>query len=157
NTNYCSFTVTVTNRPTTLTYQGVTTASFASCVSVKAFLTDTLSNSGVLGKTITFTIGSSSTNAVTDSNGVAIAGLMLSTGDSPGNYIVSASFAGMCPFLASSDSDPFVINPGNAGPLAGKACYTGNLFFWTPNTNSSAATLALSAVIRDTNEVCNSD
>ncbi|MBI3417946.1 MAG: hypothetical protein HY043_21870, partial [Verrucomicrobia bacterium] len=159
NTSTCSTMVTVNQRATTLTYQGPTQAYYADCVPVKAQLKDNLSGLGVAGKTVTFTIGAATASATTDVNGVAATTLTLSTANlpSPPAYAVATSFAGLCPFLASSDSDPFTIVPALAGPLAGKACYTGNLFFWTTGPSSSTATLALSATIRDVTAVCASD
>jgi len=167
NQNTCTTTVTVNQRPTTLTYGGATTAYYADCVNVKATLTDNLSgNTPVAGKTVTFTIQgpnpsttvAASGTAVTDGSGVAMTTITLANTAQPGAYTVKSDFEGMCPYLASGSAPAaFTIVPALAGPLQGQACYTGNLFFWTPGTNSSTATLALSATIRDVTGVCASD
>jgi hypothetical protein len=107
----------------------------------------------ISNKTITFTLGLQSTNAVTDAFGVANVSMVV-TQDVGSNYTVSAKFAGDCPFLGSTNSKAFTIVPAcvsslSSSGLASNKFYIGTTFAWTTSTNSSTATLTLSAGLRN--------
>jgi hypothetical protein len=71
NVSSCSFTVTVTLRPTTLAYTGPSTATLGS-PTLTARLTDTALASGLAGKQVTFAVdGGAQQTATTSSTGVA--------------------------------------------------------------------------------------
>lgn len=144
--------------PTTLVYQGPASALYADCVNVSAKLTETLTGKGISGKTISFTIGAATASAITEASGVAATTLTLSPSDLPGvTYQVDLSFGPDNVYASNRITPAFEIKQAHAGPILGQPVYTGNVFFWTPGPTSSTATLALSATIRDVDEVCASD
>jgi PKD domain/K319L-like, PKD domain len=132
--------VTVGKRATTLTYGGGTSVQYSDFVKLKATLLD--GANGIAGKTISFTIGSQSTTAVTDADGIAETTLQITQAN--GSYSVATSFAGDSLYAKSSDSDSFTVKQENAG-----AAYTGDLFARTSSATSSTATVVLSATVKD--------
>ncbi len=92
-------------RTTFLTYTGSQSGQYGSTVTVSATLRYAIF--GVSGKTITFTIGSQSVTAVTNSSGRASSTLVIN--QTPGNYRVITTFAGDDTYRSSSDNDGFTI------------------------------------------------
>ena len=135
-------TVSVNRRATTLTYSGATNGQYSDPATMQATLIDNLTNAPISGKNISFTLGTQSTSATTDGNGVANSSITLN--QAPSNYTVASAFAGDGIYGASSDSDPFTINKENA-----IATYTGAMFASTANSTSSTATVTLAATIQD--------
>ena len=143
NESYCSTTITVVKRPTSLTYNGDTDEQYSDSVNLSATLIDDVSGSGVQGKTITFNIGSQSTTAVTDGSGIAAATLIL-TQDPAVIYTVKSEFLEDASYLSSTDEDNFDITQEDA-----IVEYTGQSLQATQGSNSSTATVVLSANIQD--------
>ena len=143
NLSTCSTKITVIQRSTTLVYNGGTAGQYSDPVTLVATLTDTATGIPLAGKQITFTIGSQSGSAMTDSSGVATMSLTLNQAPAT-SYTVTASFGGICPYLGTSASSPFTIYPEDA-----RATYTGALFAWTKSTTDGSSTVTLSATIQD--------
>jgi hypothetical protein len=150
NTAICNATVTITKRPTTLTYSGDLDEQYSDQTDLSATLVDDLSGNGIEGRTVNFTIGSQSVSAVTNASGVANATLILTQDPAP-SYTVSASFSEDDVYLGSSDSDAFDILQEDA-----IATYTGTLFASTSGNNNEA-TLTLIAAIEDPDDGFNGD
>lgn len=142
NNSVCTTTVIVKKRPTTLTYGGMATIQYSDPVSLSATLVDNVSGLGVIGKTITFTIGSQSTTAVTNASGVASTSLIIT--QAPGNYNVTCAFAEDGSYLASADSDPFTITREDA-----RVNFTGTSIVATASSTSGVATVTLRATVQD--------
>ncbi|GAB2766792.1 hypothetical protein GCM10010465_10310 [Actinomadura fibrosa] len=143
NSSQCSTTVTIKKRPTTLTYTGDLQEQYSDNVSLSATLTDDVSGTGVKEKTVKFTIGSQSTTAQTDANGLASTSLKLNQ-DPANTYTVETEFLEDDSYLGSSDSDAFDITPENA-----MVAYTGQSLQATPTARDSEAWVVLSANIQD--------
>jgi hypothetical protein len=96
-------------RATALAYTGDTAADFHDPATLTAVLTDTSVTPAVpvIGVPVTFTLGAQSCSAPTNINGQASCSMTLN--QIPGNYTVTASFAGSGLFLASSASAAFTI------------------------------------------------
>ncbi|MFC4721385.1 T9SS type A sorting domain-containing protein [Geojedonia litorea] len=143
NASDCTTVVEVLKRPTTLTYSGDLDEQYSDSVDLSASLIDNVSGDGVQGKTISFTIGSQSTTAITDVNGLASTSLIL-TQDPANSYTVISEFTEDASYLGSSDEDTFDIVQEDA-----IVDYTGQTLQATPNSNSSEALVVLSANIQD--------
>ena len=139
--------VAVNQRPTKLVYTGDTSGDYSDVVTLSAKLTDETDSSSPVnlsGRTISFTIGSQSTTASTDSNGVATTTLTL-TQKATATYTVYTSYAGDATYAGANDSDPFTINREQA-----TIEYTGDTLKSTGSTASnSTTTLNLSALVRE--------
>ena len=99
---------TILKEDTVLTYMGDTSGQHSDAVTVKAKLTDQDSGQGIANRTISFSIGTQSATAITDSNGVATTSIILA--QNPANdYTVETDFAGDGYYHSSHDSDPFDI------------------------------------------------
>ena len=97
---------------TSLMYSGDTTSQYSDPVTVEATLIDMATQQPISDKSIIFTIGSQSTTSVTNSQGIAVASIVL---DQPaGEYTVSATFAGDEEYLESFDSRLFTIEKEDA-------------------------------------------
>jgi hypothetical protein len=94
-------------RPTTLTYTGDTTADYHDPATLAAVVTDPATSLPVPGATITFTLGAQTCTATTDVTGRAACVLTLN--QVPGNYTVTANYAGNGLLLPSTASSPFTI------------------------------------------------
>lgn len=147
NSSTCQTTVTVKKRPTTLVYTGDGSEQYSDQQLLTAVLKDQLTNSILSSKLISFTIGTQSTSGTTDVSGTATANLILTQDPAPA-YTVQSNFAGDDTFLPSSDEDGFDILQEDA-----KVYYSGALFASTSGTNSSLATVTLSATIKDISAV----
>jgi hypothetical protein len=96
--------------PTTITYTGVTTADFHDPAPTSATLTLSGTSAPVANQKIKFTIGGQSCSAMTNTSGVASCSPPIILTQVPGlPYTVTASFAGLGNFQASSASKPFTI------------------------------------------------
>jgi hypothetical protein len=95
------------NRPTSLTYSGTRSVQYGSTATLSAILWDNQYWRAVSGKTITFTIGTQTTTAVTNSLGIATTTILIS--QAPGSYRVLSNFAGDATYAASNDNDAFTI------------------------------------------------
>lgn len=93
--------------PTTLVYQGDTTADFHDPANLAAVLTDQASGQPIPNELVQFTLGSQGCTATTDGAGLASCPIILN--QPAGGYTVTASFAGHGLFLPSSDSKPFTV------------------------------------------------
>jgi hypothetical protein len=142
NSSNCTTVVVVKKRETTLTYGGTATIQYSDQVDLSATLIDNVSGSGVNGKTITFTIGTQSTTAVTNASGIASASVIIT--QAPGDYDVLCSFTGDGSYLASSDSDPFPITREDA-----RVNFTGTNIVATTTASSGVANVSLRATVQD--------
>jgi alpha-tubulin suppressor-like RCC1 family protein len=104
-----TFVVTVTKRPTTLTYDGPTSGQLSDAAPLHATLRDTASNAPVSGRSIGFVLGSATASGATDGSGGA-SGLVQVTG-STGSRTLASSFAGDAAYQSSSASTPFTVAP----------------------------------------------
>jgi hypothetical protein len=148
NSSSCTTVVTVGKRPTTLTYTGDFEVQYSDQVDLSAVLMD-VSDEGnpvpVVGKTITFEIGTQEATAVTDAVGIASTTLIIT--QAPGSYTVSSVFAEDGSYLGSSDSDVFSITKEDA-----IVDYIGTEVQATVSANSGLATVMLMATIRDADD-----
>jgi len=146
NTNTCQFTVTVGKRLTTLTYTGDYSEQYSDQQTLTAYLKDNITNAGLSGKTIEFTIGSQSISAITNASGVATVNLKLYQPPTSVlasiSYTVSAYFAGDATYLPSSSaSSAFTITKEDAD-----VDYTGQTFVNSPMATTN---VLLTAAIKD--------
>jgi hypothetical protein len=123
-----------------ISYCGDVSGQYSDEVTVEAMLTDMATQQPISGRTITFTIGSQSITAVTDSLGLATASIVLD--QQAEMYTVSATFTGDMEYLACSDSQAFAITRENAEPE-----YTGDTV--VPTT---AKSINLRATIFDSSD-----
>lgn len=93
---------------TTTVYTGATSGDYGTVATLSAVLTDQIGGLGLLGKTLTFTLGSQHCTGVTNASGTASCALTLN--QSPGLYPVNASFAGDSNYKASAATTGFTIN-----------------------------------------------
>ena len=93
---------------TEISYTGDTMGVYSDPVNLEASLTDSLTGLPVAGKSIEFTVGAQTATALTDTEGLASATLVLN--QPAGTYTVSASFAGDEGYLASYDSSEFLLS-----------------------------------------------
>lgn len=142
NTSSCEAVVVVKKRPSVLTYDQSFYIQYSDSVVFFAILTDFLTGNGIEGKTIDFVLGNQTASAVTNGNGIASASILVT--QAPGSYSIESSFAGDEIYLSSNDNHLFSINQEDA-----VATYTGAMFASTSGTNSSSATVTLSATIQD--------
>jgi Bacterial Ig-like domain (group 3) len=127
-TYYTSSTVatayTVNREESVVVYTGATTGDYSDHVTLKGVLTaDTVGGTPLSGRQLTFTLGSKSCNATTNSSGVASCSLMI--GDVAGSYQVVASFGGDTYYASTNGSANFTITPEEdslsyTGPTSGK-------------------------------------
>jgi len=137
----CTTTVTIEKHPTTLTYTGDLEEQYSDETNLSALLVDS-GGTGLVGETISFTIGSQSTSGVTDANGIATATIILTQDPTPA-YTVDVEFVEVACYAGSTDSDVFDITQEDA-----IVEYTGHLFQATA-VNSDIATVVLSANVQD--------
>jgi hypothetical protein len=98
----------LSQRATTLAYTGDTNEDYNDSTTLSATLTDTNSAQPLGAVSVTFTIGSQSCTATTDSSGNASCSFVLN--QTPGNTNVVASFAGSGLQQAASTTTPYTIN-----------------------------------------------
>jgi hypothetical protein len=90
-----------------LAYSGATSGQYSDQVTLAGDLTVSGSGAPIPSETVTFTLGSQSCSAVTNSVGHAACAITL--GQVPGAYSVNSSFAGNTAYNAASDSDAFAL------------------------------------------------
>jgi hypothetical protein len=93
--------------PTTTKHTGATTGDFHDDVLLSATLVLGGTSIPIAGQLITFTVGGQSCTGITNASGFASCSLTLN--QVPGAYTVTASFAGLGNYQASSDSKAFTI------------------------------------------------
>ncbi|HTK45723.1 MAG TPA: Ig-like domain repeat protein [Patescibacteria group bacterium] len=99
---------TINQEATQVVYTGDLTQDYHDPFTASAVLTDPDSGTPIGGKTVTFTLGAADTcSAVTDGSGVA--SCSITPNQVPGTVNIVTDFAGDVDFLASSDTDSFVI------------------------------------------------
>jgi len=113
-----TFTITVTVRPTKLTYTGNFAGQYSDKAWLKATLTDdgngALNGTGLSGRLVRFTFGGSNVGMdATDASGVAEILYQILKPDA--NYTVTANFNGDAAYAGSSDTDnTFDVDPEDA-------------------------------------------
>ena len=119
----------LTQQPTSLAYDGDTTADYRDPATLSATLTSTETGLPVANESVTLTMGSTSCSGLTDPAGHASCSVVVS--DPAGSYPVTASFAGDSSWLASSATGSFdvtreetTLTAGVAGPVANGAAVT---------------------------------
>ncbi len=101
---------TVTREESYVVYTGSTTGDYSDSVTMRGVLTeDTASGTPLGGQPLTFTLGSKSCSATTNSLGVASCSLRI--GDVAGLYQVTAGFGGNTFYAPGSGSKAFTITP----------------------------------------------
>ena len=103
-----AFTITVTERPTSLVYDGKLAGQYSDKDTLSATLTDngdgTMNGDPISGATVSFTFdGAAAGSDGTNANGFAFVEYQIPKPD--GNYNVTASFAGGSGYAASTDND----------------------------------------------------
>lgn len=93
---------------TEVSYTGDTMGVYSDPVNLEANLTDSLTGLPLSGRMIEFIVGAQTASALTNTDGLASASLVLN--QSAGTYTVSASFAGDDTYLSSSDSSDFLLS-----------------------------------------------
>ncbi len=93
--------------PTTLTYQGDTSADYHDPAHLSALLVNQTNSQPISGATVQFTLGTQTGSGSTNPAGIASCTLV--PNQAAGNYTVKADFAGSALYLPSSDSKPFTI------------------------------------------------
>jgi alpha-tubulin suppressor-like RCC1 family protein len=101
-----SFAVTVTKRATSVTYTGTPSGQYSDPAAVSALLVD-FEGSPLAGKGVAFTIGSTSTAALTGAGGTAGASIVVD--DAAGAASVLTNFHGDAAYFASSSTMPFTV------------------------------------------------
>jgi hypothetical protein len=96
----------VTKRATTTTYTGPNTSRPSKTITLSASVVDDLGQP-VAGRTVTFTLGTETASATTNSSGVA--SVMLGLNQKHGTYTVTASFAGDAKYVGDANSRTFTI------------------------------------------------
>ncbi|GAA4416224.1 hypothetical protein GCM10023187_47500 [Nibrella viscosa] len=133
--------VSVVNQVTTLMLTSTPSVQYSDVITLSATLK--AGGTGVGGQTISFTAGAQSVTAVTDGSGVA--GTTLAINQAPTSYQVIATYAGVCPFAAStSGTNTLLVTKEDA-----RATYTGTFYAAGSSLNATQATVTLSATIQD--------
>src|SRR5215472_6315328 len=124
--------------PTSLVYQGDTSADYHDPANLAATLKDQTSGQPIPNATVQFTLGSQGCTALTNAAGLASCTLVLD--QCAGSYTLTASFAGSALYLPSSDSKPFTVNLEET-----TLTYTGNTVI------ANGGTAILSGVLMEDN------
>ncbi len=117
--------------PTSLVYQGDTSADYHDPVNLAAILKDQTNGQPIPNATVQFTLGSQTCTATTNASGVASCTLVLD--QCGGSYTVKADFAGSTLYKPSTDSKPFTVTAEET-----TLTYTGD----TAIANGGTATLS---------------
>jgi len=120
-----------------LTYTGDTSGQYSDPVTVNATLIDSISGP-MAGKAITFTLGTQSVTATTDSKGVASAPLILT--QPAGTYTVKAIYPGPSVLTTLYDKKGFTISQENVA-----ITYTGDTLVFTAGQTITTASVKLAA------------
>jgi Bacterial Ig-like domain (group 3) len=104
-------TFTILKQATTLAYTGPTSGDYNDPVTLTATLTNTATNAGISGETVSFGFGAESCSGTTDGNGVASCTVTPTDSVAGSPYPITASFAGDTDYKPSSDSSTsFTVN-----------------------------------------------
>lgn len=103
-------------KPTTLTYSGDTVSDYHDPALLSGKLVDALGNA-LSGQTVTFTLGTQSCSATTNSSGKASC-LILFIAQQPGSYTATMKYAGTSAYAPSTASAPFTITREDTTLLA---------------------------------------
>ncbi|OLE55988.1 MAG: hypothetical protein AUG51_00225 [Acidobacteria bacterium 13_1_20CM_3_53_8] len=151
---------TINPDPTAIAFNGPATASVFNCnQTYSATLTDTITNAGISGVSLTLTIGTQSVTAATNASGVAtFTGLVLTDqgntlpANVPESVSITTSWTVPNTSAPATQTGSFTItqDPNIGTGNTATSLYTGPGFFWTTSPTSSTATLTLNATIRDT-------
>jgi hypothetical protein len=136
-------TLTVTKRPTVITYTGDDNEQYSDQQTLTATLSDQETNTVLASQPVSFTLGTQSVATATDATGTATSTLNMY--QDAGAYNVVSSFAGDNTYAASSDTDPFTIKQENA-----ITDYTGPEFVSVPCATCATTPVLLSASVIDT-------
>jgi PKD repeat protein len=98
--------VVVSKRAATATYTGPNTSRPSKTITLSATVVDDLGQP-VAGRTVTFTLGTQTASATTNSSGIAA--VMLGLNQKKGTYTVTASFAGDAKYVGDANSHTFTI------------------------------------------------
>jgi putative Ig domain-containing protein len=109
-----SFTITVTKRATTLTYDGSLSGQYSDQAKLSATLKDASLGTALSGETVSFTFdGTSAGSDATDASGKA--DVLYTVPKSEGSYTVAVTYAGSTLYLGSGPtSNSFVVNKEDA-------------------------------------------
>lgn len=143
NEDSCTTTIEILKRPMSLEYTGDLDEQYSDQTDLSALLTDGPDGDPLSGRTVTFTIGSQSVEATTDSDGIAEATLIL-TQDPNQVYTVETSVEAEDCYTEGTDSDAYDIVQEDA-----LVEYTGHTFQATPSANDSETVVVLTANIQD--------
>jgi tagatose-1,6-bisphosphate aldolase non-catalytic subunit AgaZ/GatZ len=136
-------TLTVTKRPTVITYTGDDNEQYSDQQTFTATLIDQETLSALTSQPVSFTLGTQSVATTTNGTGTATA--ILNMYQDAGASNVVSSFAGNDIYAASSDTDPFTIKKENA-----ITDYTGPEFISVPCATCATTPVLLSASVIDT-------
>lgn len=146
NTDDCTATVTVKQRPTILTYTGDLEEQYSDMVTFKALLVDGVSNEPIEGVMVKFTIGTQWVSHITNADGISEVKMqLLQDPCAMEDWVVTAEYAGECPYLPSSDEVEFDYLPEDA-----EIEYTGTAISATKSTKSNDFTVTLRGIIEET-------
>ena len=95
-----------------LNYIGDLLGQYSDSVTLKAQFKDSKSSNPLKDKAIKFSLGTQTATAITGSDGIASANIILD--QLAGNYDVKADFAGDDDYSPVSETEPFTINPEDA-------------------------------------------
>ena len=139
-------TLTVSKRPTVITYTGDNSEQYSDQQTLTALLIDKQSTLVLSGKTVSFSLGTQSVTGITNASGIAGTTLMMY--QNVGSYNVISSFAGDATYDISSATNPFYITKENA-----ITDYTGPEFISVPCATCATTSILLSASVKDTTAV----
>lgn len=103
--------------PTTLVYNGATTAVYNSSAVLSATLTKTADGSALTGRTITFTLGGQTCQGTTTATGAATCTIANVTADA-GPYTILASYAGDALTAPANATKPFTVTKASTTTAA---------------------------------------
>ncbi len=102
---------TVLHIPTTVTFNGASSADYNDAVTLSATLTDNSNSQGITGEVLSFGVGGESCTGTTNSSGQASCTVLISDAPAGSPYTVTVSFAGDNPtYDGSSTTSPFTVN-----------------------------------------------
>jgi alpha-tubulin suppressor-like RCC1 family protein len=130
-----TFQVVVTKREATLVYNGASGGQYSDAATVGALLTDSLSGAPIIGRSVAFTLGSSSGGATTSATGQALRSLSVPA--TVGPTTVTASFSGDAAYQPA----PLASQPFTVSKEALSTRFAGDL----TQTSGTSATVTLTA------------
>ncbi|HLK98814.1 MAG TPA: HYR domain-containing protein, partial [Hymenobacter sp.] len=156
NTAQTTQTVTVSPRPTRLTFAGTQSGQYSDRANLVVKLQeDEEGNAAVAGKDVVFTLGTQTITVQTDANGDARTPDTFVLGQAAGAYPLTAVYtpaASDCAYSRATANGQYTVNKEDA-----RVTYTGSLYYSTAGTSSSNATVTLSATIQDITAILATD